>query len=115
MPFQARAFAVSSHGSNDHSTIREFSSVETGGPRSRGPPVSTELNYSGVVPGKVIASKQGRDRFLAVGEGLVEITGTGVAIVTDMAIAAEHIDEARAEEARRRARPGAHHRVAGSA
>jgi F-type H+-transporting ATPase subunit epsilon len=33
----------------------------------------------------------------------VEITGTRVAIMTDMAIKAESIDEAKAEEARRRA------------
>jgi len=47
--------------------------------------------------------KGGRDDFLAVGEGLVEITNDRVAIVTDMAVAAENIDEARAEEARQRA------------
>ena len=35
--------------------------------------------------------------------GLVEITGERVAIVTDMAVAAKDIDEARAEEARQRA------------
>ena len=47
--------------------------------------------------------KDRHDDFLAVGEGLVEITGGRVAIVTDMAIAAKDIDEARAEEARQRA------------
>jgi F-type H+-transporting ATPase subunit epsilon len=56
-----------------------------------------------LVPGEVIVSKGGRDRFLAVGEGLVEVTGRGVAILTDMAVAAESIDEAKAEEARQRA------------
>ena len=56
-----------------------------------------------IVPGEVIASKDGRDRFLAVGEGLVEISADRVAIVTDMAVAAERIDEAKAEEARQRA------------
>jgi F-type H+-transporting ATPase subunit epsilon len=54
-------------------------------------------------PGEMIVHKNGRDEFLAVGEGLVEITGDRVAIVTDMAVAAENIDEARAEEARQRA------------
>ena len=48
-------------------------------------------------------AQDGRDRFLAVGEGLVEVTGDRVAILTDMAIAAESIDEAKAEEARQRA------------
>ena len=56
-----------------------------------------------IVAGEVIARKGGRDEFLAVGEGFVEITGDHVAILTDMAIAAENIDEAKAEEARRRA------------
>jgi F-type H+-transporting ATPase subunit epsilon len=56
-----------------------------------------------LVPGEIIVTKDGQDRFLAVGEGLVEVTGTSVAIVTDMAIPAERIDEAKAEEARARA------------
>lgn len=56
-----------------------------------------------IVPGEVIIRKNGRDSFLAVGEGFVEITGERVAIMTDMAIRAENIDEARAEEARQRA------------
>ena len=56
-----------------------------------------------MVPGEMIVRKNGQDRFLAVGEGLVEITGDHVAIVTDLAIAAENIDEAKAEEARQRA------------
>lgn len=56
-----------------------------------------------IVPGEIIARKNGRDQFLAIGEGFVEITGERVAIMCDMAIRAENIDEARAEEARRRA------------
>ena len=56
-----------------------------------------------MVPGEIIVRRAGRDHFLAVGEGLVEITGDHVNIVTDMAVAAENIDEARAEEARQRA------------
>ena len=56
-----------------------------------------------LVPGEIIASQNGHDRFLAVGEGLVEITASRVAILTDMAIPAEHIDEAKVEEARERA------------
>ncbi len=38
-----------------------------------------------------------------MGEGFVEITGERVAILTDMAIKADNIDEAKAEEARKRA------------
>jgi len=56
-----------------------------------------------IVPGEIIARKEGRDYFLAVGEGFVEVTGERVAIMTDMAIRAENIDEAEAEEARQRA------------
>jgi len=57
-----------------------------------------------IVPGELIVRDgNGRESFLAVGEGLVEVTGTRVSIVTDMAVAADGIDEAKAEEARQRA------------
>ena len=56
-----------------------------------------------LVPGELIVQKDGHDSYLAVGEGLVEITNDRVAIVTDMAFPAENIDEAKAEEARQRA------------
>jgi len=56
-----------------------------------------------IVPGEIIVRRNGEDEFLAVGEGLVEITANHVAIVTDMAVAAKDIDEARVEEARQRA------------
>ena len=56
-----------------------------------------------VVPGEIIVSKDGGEQFLAVGEGVVEVSAERVSIVTDMAMPAERIDEARAEEARARA------------
>jgi F-type H+-transporting ATPase subunit epsilon len=56
-----------------------------------------------MLPGEMMVRKNGQDQFLAVGEGLVEVTGESVAILTDMAIAAEKIDEAKVEEARQRA------------
>ena len=56
-----------------------------------------------IVPGEIIARKDGQDYHLAIGEGFAEITGDRVAILTDMAIRAENIDEAKAEEARKRA------------
>src|SRR6185503_19740705 len=56
-----------------------------------------------VVAGEVFAKKDGRDYFLAIGEGFVQITPDRVAIMTDMAIKAENIDETKAEEARKRA------------
>ena len=56
-----------------------------------------------IVAGELSVRKGGQDYFLAVGEGFVEITADKVAIMTDMAIRAEQIDEAKAEEARKRA------------
>lgn len=56
-----------------------------------------------IVPGEVVVRKDGKDYFLAVGDGFVEVTANRVAIMTDMAIKADDIDEAKAEQARRRA------------
>ncbi len=56
-----------------------------------------------LMPGELVVRKDGRDVFVAVGGGLVEVTRTRVSILTDMAVAADKIDEAKAEEARRRA------------
>jgi F-type H+-transporting ATPase subunit epsilon len=56
-----------------------------------------------LVPGEMIVRREGQNEYLAVGEGLVAVTDDHVAIVTDMAVAAANIDEAKAEEARQRA------------
>jgi F-type H+-transporting ATPase subunit epsilon len=56
-----------------------------------------------IEPGEIIVRRNGTDEFLAVGEGLVEVTGDHVAIATDMAVSAKDIDGAKAEEARQRA------------
>jgi F-type H+-transporting ATPase subunit epsilon len=56
-----------------------------------------------LVPGEMIVRKDGKDTYLAVGDGLVEVTNTRVSIATNMAIEAEKIDAAAAEEARQRA------------
>lgn len=56
-----------------------------------------------MVPGEMIVRKDGRDVFVATGEGLIEVTGNRVAILTDLAVPADRIDEAKAEEARQRA------------
>jgi len=56
-----------------------------------------------LVPGEMIVRRGGHDEFLAVGDGLVEVTLKRVSILTNMAIAADKIDEARVEEARKRA------------
>lgn len=56
-----------------------------------------------MVPGEMIVRRKGRDEFMAVGEGLIEVTNARISIATNMAIAADKIDEAAAEEARQRA------------
>jgi F-type H+-transporting ATPase subunit epsilon len=61
-------------------------------------PLMTQL-----VGGEIVALKGGESIFLAVGDGFVQVTGERVSILTDMAIRAENIDEAAAEEARKRA------------
>ncbi len=56
-----------------------------------------------MMPGEMVVRRGGKDIFVAVGGGLVEVRADRVQILTDMAVAAEKIDEAKAEEARRRA------------
>ena len=56
-----------------------------------------------IVPGEIAVRKSGEDYFLAVGPGFVEITGDHVAILTDMALRGDELDDARAEEARKAA------------
>lgn len=56
-----------------------------------------------LVPGEMIVRKSGHEDYLAVGEGLVEVTGDRIDIVTDMAIPSGSINEAKAEEARQQA------------
>jgi F-type H+-transporting ATPase subunit epsilon len=56
-----------------------------------------------MVPGELIVRKDGRELFVATGEGLIEVTAHRVAILTDLAIPSDRIDEAKAEEARQRA------------
>jgi F-type H+-transporting ATPase subunit epsilon len=56
-----------------------------------------------ITPGELSATTDGGEILLAVGEGLVVVSADRVEILTDMAIRAEDIDEARAEEARQRA------------
>ena len=58
-------------------------------------PLMTQL-----VACEIIAQKGKDTIFLAVGDGFVQVTGDRVAILTDMAIEADNIDEAKAEEAR---------------
>jgi F-type H+-transporting ATPase subunit epsilon len=61
-------------------------------------PVMTQL-----VAGEIDVRKDGENIFLAVGDGFVQITGKRVAILTDMAIKADDIDETAAAEAMKKA------------
>jgi F-type H+-transporting ATPase subunit epsilon len=61
-------------------------------------PLMTQL-----VAGEIIAKKGLETIFLAVGDGFVQVTGEKISILTDMAIRAENIDEATAEQARQKA------------
>jgi len=61
-------------------------------------PVMTQL-----VAGEVIARQGLENVYLAVGDGFVQITGERVAILTDMAVKSDLIDEAAAEQALQKA------------
>jgi F-type H+-transporting ATPase subunit epsilon len=61
-------------------------------------PLLTTLN-----PGELRVLKGGKESFLAIGEGFVEITGSTVSVLTDMALAPAVIDESAAEAAVARA------------
>ncbi|HUK83213.1 MAG TPA: ATP synthase F1 subunit epsilon [Verrucomicrobiae bacterium] len=56
-----------------------------------------------IVPGEIIVRKGGHDTFFVCGSGLIEVTANRVAILTDMAVQTDKIDEAAAEEAVKRA------------
>jgi F-type H+-transporting ATPase subunit epsilon len=49
--------------------------------------------------GEITVRQRGQDLFLAVGDGFVQITANRVSVLTDMAIKADDIDEAKAAEA----------------
>jgi F-type H+-transporting ATPase subunit epsilon len=54
-------------------------------------------------PGELRVLKGGREIFLAVGEGFVEVKGDSVSVLTDLALEAANIDEGAAEAAVARA------------
>jgi F-type H+-transporting ATPase subunit epsilon len=57
-----------------------------------------------ITPGEIlIRTSAGAEDALAVGDGLVIVSADHIGIVSDMAIEAKKIDEARVEEARQRA------------
>lgn len=54
---------------------------------------------TGLKPGELRVLKNGRETFLAVGEGFVEVTQERVIVLTDMALEDTQIDEAAAQAA----------------
>ena len=62
-------------------------------------PLLTTLN-----PGELRVLKDGKETFLAIGEGFVEVTASTVSVLTDMALDITAIDESAAEQAVARAR-----------
>ena len=65
-----------------------------------------------MVPGELIATRNGNESLIAVGEGLVAVSGDRVEILTDMAIRAEELDAAKVEEARKRAQARREEKIA---
>jgi F-type H+-transporting ATPase subunit epsilon len=65
-----------------------------------------------LVPGELIATRNGNESLIAVGEGLVAVSGDRVEILTDMAIRADELDAAKVEEARKRAQARREERIA---
>jgi F-type H+-transporting ATPase subunit epsilon len=61
-------------------------------------PLITQLK-----PGELVVTQNGKQIALAVGEGFVEVTGTKVSVLVDMALKESEIDESAAEEAIKRA------------
>jgi len=57
-----------------------------------------------LLPGELRITKAGKTPAMAVGEGLVEVTGNTTRVLTDMAVHSDDIDEKAVEEALERAR-----------
>jgi F-type H+-transporting ATPase subunit epsilon len=64
-----------------------------------------------MVPGEIMVRKDGHEVFIATGEGLIEVTSQRVSVLTDLAVQADRIDEAKAEEARLRAEARLHEKL----
>ena len=65
-----------------------------------------------MVPGELIVTSNGNETRIAVGEGLVAVSGDRVEILTDMAIRADELDAAKVEEARKRAKARREEKIA---
>lgn len=62
-------------------------------------------------PGELRYRKDGEEKSLAVGEGILEVTGNSVAVLTDLAVNEADIDEAAVEKALQSARDALEEKV----
>jgi len=62
-------------------------------------------------PGELDVVQNGRQLYLAVGEGFVEVQPDRVSVLTDMAVRTDDINEAEAEAARKRAEEALSHKL----
>ena len=60
-------------------------------------------------PGELVYAKNGKSEHFAIGTGFVEVTGTSVAVLTDMAVEAAAIDEKAVQDALDRAQHALEH------
>src|SRR4029453_15042929 len=65
-----------------------------------------------MAPGELVGTMNGNETVIAVGEGLVAVSGDRVEILTDLAIRAEELDAAKVEEARKRAKARREEKIA---
>ncbi|MDO8649114.1 MAG: ATP synthase F1 subunit epsilon [Candidatus Peregrinibacteria bacterium] len=56
-----------------------------------------------IQPGSVVARTRGNEAIFAVAKGVIEVTGKGVQVLTDIADEADTLDEQKIEEAKQRA------------
>lgn len=75
----------------------------TGGEGDMGILPGHSLVMTQLVAGEIAIKRGSENTYMAVGEGFVQVRPEKVSILTDMAIAANNIDEAKAQEALQRA------------
>jgi F-type H+-transporting ATPase subunit epsilon len=62
-----------------------------------------------IKPGALRINSHGKESYLAVGDGFVEVTAASVTVLTDMAVEEQSIDESAAETAVKRAQEALKH------
>ena len=75
----------------------------TGGEGEMGILAGHMLLMTQLQAGEIVVKRGSENTYLAVGDGFVQVRPEKVSILTDMAVAADNIDEAKAQEALQRA------------